>query len=68
MVIAVVLAAALVVFMAQNRRQVPVSFLFIEVSWPLWAVIFAAAVAGAVVSGVLGWVLRLVRRRREHRR
>ncbi len=67
-VIAVVLVAALVTFVVQNRSEVPVSFLVFEVNWPLWAVIITAAVAGAVISEVFGWVLRLLRRRRRDRR
>ncbi len=67
-VIAVVIVAALVIFMVQNRSQVPVSFLVIEVHWPLWVVIVTAAAAGAVVREVLRWVIRLARRRRRHDR
>ena len=63
-VIAVLVAAALITFVVQNGREVPVTWLFVEVNGPLWAVIIAAAVAGAVLSEVLGWVVRRVRGRR----
>ena len=65
-VVAVLVAAALIVFVVQNDNEVPVTWLFVEVNGPLWAVIIAAAVAGAVLSEVLGWVVRRTRRR--HRR
>ena len=63
-VIALVIAAALIVFVVQNDSKVPVTWLFIELNGPLWAVIVAAAVAGALLSQVLGWVVRRTRRRR----
>ena len=66
-VIALLVAAALVVFVVQNDREVPVTWLFVEVNGPLWAVIIAAAVAGAVLTEVLGWVVGRVRRRRRRR-
>ncbi len=66
-VIAVLVAAALIVFVVQNNTEVPVRWLFVNVNQPLWAVIIAAAVAGAVLSEVLGWVVRRTRRRRRRR-
>ena len=66
-VLALLVAAALIVFVVQNDRDVPVTWLFVEVNGPLWAVIIAAAVAGAVLSEVLGWVVGRRRRRRRRR-
>lgn len=59
---AAVIAVALVAFVVQNRSDTEVTWLFIEATSPLWIVIVVAAVAGAVLSEVLGWLLR--RRRR----
>ena len=64
MVIALVVAAALIVFVVQNGTEVPVRWLFVSMSQPLWAVIIVAAVAGAVLTEVLGWVVGRRRRRR----
>ena len=65
-VLALLVAAVLIVFVVQNDREVPVTWWFVEVNGPLWAVIIVAAVAGAVLTEVLGWVAG--RRRRRHRR
>ena len=67
-IVALLVAAALIVFVVQNNTEVPVTWLFVEVNGPLWAVIIVAAVAGAVLSEVLGWVAGRVRRRRRRRR
>ncbi len=67
-VIALVVAAALIVFVVQNDSEVPVTWLFIEVNGPLWAVIIVAAAAGAVLTELLGWVVGRRRRRRRRRR
>lgn len=60
---AAVIAIALIAFIVQNRSDTEVSWLFIDGTWPLWVVIVIAAVAGAVLSEVVGWLLR--RRRRQ---
>jgi uncharacterized integral membrane protein len=65
-VVAVILGIALVVFMAQNTRQVEVSFLFFSGSIPVAVALLAAAVLGASVVLVVGTArvtkLRLVAR------
>lgn len=66
-VLALLVAAALIVFVVQNDREVPVTWWFVEVNGPLWAVIIVAAVAGAVLTEVLGWVVGRRRRRRRRR-
>ena len=58
--------ALLVVFMLQNRNEVPVDFLFWSFSWPLWLLILVSAVVGAFVWFGLG-VLRRHRRRVDRR-
>ncbi|MEZ5243782.1 MAG: LapA family protein [Acidimicrobiales bacterium] len=59
---AAVIAVALIAFIGQNRADTEVSWLFLDGTWPLWLVIVIAAVLGAVLSEVLGWLIR--RRRR----
>lgn len=61
---AAIVAVALVAFIGQNRNDTEVSWLFLDGTWPLWLVIVIAAVLGAVLSEVLGW---LIRRRRRNR-
>ncbi|WP_159797360.1 lipopolysaccharide assembly protein LapA domain-containing protein [Puerhibacterium puerhi] len=52
----------LVVFVAQNRQDVTLTFLVWSFSWPLWLFTVVAAVLGALVWMGLG-VLRRHRRR-----
>ena len=66
-VLALLVAVALIVFVVQNDRDVPVTWWFVEVNGPLWAVIIVAAVAGAVLTEILGWVVGRRRRRRRRR-
>ena len=66
-VLALAVTAGLVVFVVQNSSQVPVKWWFVEVDGPLWAVIIVAAVAGALLSEIVGWVVGR-RRRRQRRR
>ncbi len=54
------------VFMVQNTNDVPISFLFWDVTWPVWLVTLGSAVLGAVVWFGAG-VLRRHRRRKERR-
>lgn len=63
-VTAAVVAIGLIAFIVQNRSDTEVSWLFIDGTWPLWVVIVIAAVAGAVLSEVVGWLLRRRRRRK----
>src|SRR5690242_12620437 len=61
-------AAVLLVFMLQNRVDVPVHFLFWHAKLPLWFVILGSALLGAIVwlgFGVLRRHRRRVARRRE---
>ncbi len=61
-VVAAIFAAAFIVFVSQNTTETGVTWLFFDASGPLWIVIIVAAVAGALLSEVLGFLWR--RRRR----
>lgn len=55
---AALVAAALVAFVVQNTASTPVRWFFIDRSAPLWLIIVVSAVAGAVLSEILGWIVR----------
>ncbi len=61
---AAIVAIALVAFIVQNTDDTQLQWLFIDRSAPLWVVIVIAAVAGAVLSEALGWVIRRRKRQR----
>jgi len=56
----------LVIFMIQNTERVRIDFLFWTFTWPLWLLIVASALLGALVWFGLG-VMRRHRRRKERR-
>ena len=58
--------AVLVIFMLQNREDVEFDFLWWSFTWPLWLMILASAVFGALVWFGLG-VVRRHNRRKERR-
>ena len=60
-------AGVLLIFMLQNRDEIRVNFLFWHARLPLWFVILASALLGAIVWLGLG-VLRRHRRRVARRR
>lgn len=51
--VAIVLTALAVVFIVQNKAQVPVHLLWFTVRWPLW-VVLAVTLA---VGWVAGWLI-----------
>ena len=55
---AALVAVALVAFVVQNTDSTPVQWFFIDRSAPLWLIIVISAVAGAVLSEILGWIIR----------
>ncbi len=61
-VLASIFVAAFIIFVAQNTADTGVTWLFFDASASLWIVIIVAAVAGALLSEVLGFLWR--RRRR----
>lgn len=64
LVAALLLVVALIFFVVQNGDDVAFEWLVFDMTGPLWVVILVAAVAGAVVNEVLGFVRRRRRRRR----
>lgn len=64
LVAAVLLVVALIFFVVQNGDDVAFEWLVFDMTGPLWVVILVAAVAGAVLNEVFGFVRRRRRRRR----
>lgn len=64
LLVAALIAVGLAAFIVQNTESTPVTWLVFDGSAPLWIVILAAAVAGAVLSEAGGWMLRRRKRRR----
>lgn len=62
-----VLVVALAAFVVQNGESTAVRWLWFDGSAPLFGVIVVSALAGAVLSEIVGWSLRRRRRRREQR-
>ena len=58
--------AVLILFMLQNRDQVQIDFLFWHMTWPLWLLTLASALAGALLWFGLG-VMRRHSRRKDRR-
>lgn len=61
---ATVVAVAALLFVVQNTDEVTFNFLWFEFRWPLWIILVAAMLAGAIVF----WALAARRRRRKRRR
>jgi len=57
-VFAAVVAAAFIVFVAQNNADTQVTWLFFDGTGPLWIVIIVAAVAGALLGELFGFMWR----------
>ena len=64
LVAAVLLVVALIFFVVQNGDDVAFEWLVFDMTGPLWVVILVAAVGGAVLNEVFGFVRRRRRRRR----
>jgi uncharacterized integral membrane protein len=70
--VAVVILAALLIFVAQNLGSVPISFVSLHGQFPLAVALLVAAVAGVLITLILGGTrivqLRRVARYRTHSR
>ena len=55
---AALVAVALIAFVVQNTDSTPVQWFFIDRSAPLWLIIVVSAVAGAILSEIIGWIVR----------
>ena len=57
-VVSVVILAALVVFVLQNTTGVPIHFLGLYVTLPVWLLIVAAFVLGMLLDGLVRGAIR----------
>lgn len=53
-----VLAALLVVFIAQNRNDVEVTLFFWDFTGPLWLVLAVTVLVGLAILELVSWVVR----------
>ncbi len=57
-IVLVVAAVALLAFVVQNTEDVRFNWLMIELTMPLWLALVIAAVLGAIIANLGGWLLR----------
>lgn len=62
-IVVAIVALALILFVAQNTASTEISWLFFSGKGPLWIIIVVVAVLGAVLSEVIGWMVRRNRRK-----
>jgi uncharacterized integral membrane protein len=60
-----VVMVALAIFFFQNGDDAPVEFLWIDATWPVWAVIGVSVAFGIVIDRLASWQWRRARRRRD---
>lgn len=58
-----ILVAGLAVFFFQNGSDAPVEFLWLDGSWPVWAVIGISVLVGVVLDRLGTWQWRRARNR-----
>jgi uncharacterized integral membrane protein len=58
----VLAALALLAFVVQNTEDATFNWLMIEMTMPLWLALVIAAVLGAVIANLGGWMVRRSRR------
>ena len=51
-------ALALFAFVVQNTEETRFNWLMIEITMPLWLALVIAAVLGAVIANLGGWMMR----------
>jgi uncharacterized integral membrane protein len=59
-----VLVILLAFFFFQNGDDAPVSFLWFDGAWPLWAVIGISVLVGVALDRLIAWQWRRTRQRR----
>jgi uncharacterized integral membrane protein len=59
----ILIAAAIVIFIAQNTNDVDVDFLFLDGQWPLWIVVVAVVVLTLIAERLGLWVWRRSRKK-----
>ena len=57
LVVMALAVAALLAFVFQNTEDAQFNWLMIEVTMPLWLALVIAAVLGAVIANLGGWML-----------
>ena len=62
-IVVALVALALILFVVQNTASTEISWLFFSGEGPLWIIIVVVAVLGAVLSEVIGWMVRRNRRK-----
>jgi uncharacterized integral membrane protein len=58
LVVLVLAAIALLAFVVQNTNDVQFNWLVIDITMPLWLALVIAAVLGAIVANLGGWMMR----------
>jgi uncharacterized integral membrane protein len=58
----IVVAAAIVLFVAQNTEDVSVDFLFFNGEWPLWLVVVGVIALTLVAERLALWIWRRTRK------
>ena len=65
LVLLLLVVVALAIFFFQNTKDAPVSFLWMDGTWPIWLVIGISVVAGIVLDRLFTWQWRRARRRKQ---
>jgi uncharacterized integral membrane protein len=52
-------------FFFQNGNDAPVHFLWLDGTWPVWAVIGVSVIVGVVLDRLVTWQWRRARRRKQ---
>lgn len=57
-VVLVAAVVALLAFVVQNTEDVRFNWLMVELTMPLWLALVIAAILGAVIANLGGWLVR----------